>query len=251
MTISSFDVREGACSRCGIRDRAICGAMCMDELVALSRISHTRKFDAGSTILVAEEPATLFANVVSGVVKLNQVSADGRQQIVGLLFPSDFLGRAFVRSNPHFAQAATDVVACVYPYNSFEKLLRNHPALEHRLFERTLNDLDAAREWMFLLGRKTAREKVASLLHLIASRYVAPDSGCQAHPAKTNHARFTLPLSRSDIADFLGLTIETVSRQLTHLKNDGVIHLLSTHDILIPDLRRLEGGSQGKHQAVA
>ena len=251
MNISSLDVRAGACSRCDIRDRAICGAMSMEELVALRRISHTRKFDAGSTILVAEEPATFFANVVSGVVKLNQVSSDGRQQIVGLLFPSDFLGRAFVRSNPYFAQAATDVVACVYRYDSFEKLLRDHPALEHRLFERTLNDLDAARDWMFVLGRKKAREKVASFLHLIASRYAASDAGCKEHPSETNHARFTLPLSRSDIADFLGLTIETVSRQLTHLKNDGVIHLLSTHDILVPDLRRLEGGSQGKHQAVA
>lgn len=240
---------QNSCNTCAVRHRAICGALSDDELAGLSRIGRQRKFRAGDIILADEEPTTFFANVVSGVIKLEKTSADGRQQIVGLVFAPDFLGRAYSRFNPYFAQAATDAEVCTFPHAGFERLLRSHPGLEHRLFENTLNELDSAREWMFVLGRKSAQEKVASFLHLIAKRQ--PMIGCATIDASMHAARFELPLTRADIADFLGLTIETVSRQLSNLKRQGTIQLVSGREVVVPDLRKLESKAQGDDEAVA
>src|SRR5262249_57473822 len=121
-------------------------------------------------IMSDQEPVTFFANVISGTIKLTKGIADGRQQIVGLLFPPDFLGRTFSRSNPYFAEAASDVEVCVFPSEAFERLIDLYPELQHRLFERTLDELDAAREWMLLLGPKTPEEKAPSFLLLLPRR---------------------------------------------------------------------------------
>lgn len=250
MSQDPVQLGRNTCVTCAVRNRAVCGALNDAELQGLNRIGRIRQFKAGDIILADEEPTSFFANIMSGVVKLEKTSADGRQQIVGLVFASDFLGRTFSASNPYFAQAATDVEACTFPQAAFEGLLRQHPELEHRLFENTLNELDSAREWMFVLGRKSAQEKVASFLHLIAKRQPLLSCG---HDAEQNphFARFELPLTRADIADFLGLTIETVSRQLSHLKRQGTIQLVSGREVIVPDLRRLESKAQGNDEAVA
>ncbi len=249
MAHDSIRLRQSSCETCAVRHRTVCGALSNEELTSLSRIGRMRKFKAGDIILADEEPTTFFANVISGVIKLEKTSVDGRQQIVGLVFAPDFLGRAYSRSNPYFAQAATDTEICTFPHTGFEQLLRNHPGLEHRLFENTLNELDSAREWMFVLGRKSAQEKVASFLHLIAKRQ--PMIGCQPIELGAHAARFELPLTRADIADFLGLTIETVSRQLSNLKRQGTIQLVSGREVVVPDLRKLESKADGDDEAVA
>jgi len=219
---------------------AICDALNAEEIKALTRISRRRTVPAGQTILGEGESHTIFANIVSGVVKLTKTLDDGRQHIIGLLFPSDFLGRAFRKDNPYFAEAATGVELCVFPASGFEKLLPGHPGLEHRLFEFTLTELDACQEWMLLLARKKAEERVASFLLMIAKR--VPSLGC-SHPERRNGIHFQLPLSRSEISDCLGLTIETVSRQMTRLKTKGVIELVNYREILIPDVRALQAAA--------
>jgi CRP/FNR family transcriptional regulator len=103
-----------------------------------------------------------------------------------------------------------------------------------RLLEMTLDELDAAREWMLLLGRKTAREKIASLLAIIARR----DASLKPKTAKGGIV-FDLPLTREEMADYLGLTLETVSRQVSALKRDGVIELEGKRHIIVPDFDRL------------
>jgi CRP/FNR family transcriptional regulator len=221
------------CRHCKVRHRAVCGAMDDDQIAKLSAIAHRRKVPAGQVIMSDAEPASFFANIISGTAKLTKTTADGRQQIVGLLFPPDFLGRAFKRSNPYFAEAASDLEICVFPKDAFERIAAEYPELEHRLFERALDELDAAREWMLLLGRKTAEEKVADFLYLLARRSL------MTHCADHITASFELPLSRADIADYLGLTIETVSRQLTRLKTSGVICLVNNRLIAVPDLEAL------------
>jgi CRP/FNR family transcriptional regulator len=172
------------------------------------------------------------------VVKLTKSLADGRQQIVGLQFASDFIGRPFRAHSPYFAEAATDVELCTFPRAPFESLVREFPGLEHRLFEHTLDELDAAQEWMLLLGRKTAEERVASLLLMIAKRMSAV--GCSSAAAGLNFVEFDLPLTRTDIADHLGLTIETVSRQITRLRGMNLIKLKGARRIVVPDLSALE-----------
>lgn len=117
-----------------------------------------------------------------------------------------------------------------------ERLLTEFPDLEHRLFQLTLEELDACRDWTLLLGRKTAEERVANFLLNIALR--APNLGCH-HKPSMDFVRFELPLSRADMADYLGLTIETVSRQITKLKSKNIINAPNYREIIVPSLDRL------------
>ncbi|WP_417519448.1 Crp/Fnr family transcriptional regulator [Minwuia sp.] len=243
MQMMSLNGEVMRCSSCAIRHRAVCGALSEDELAAINAIARQRIVKAGETILNADEEITFFANIVAGSVKLTKIMADGRQQIVGLQFAPDFLGRAFRERSPYFAEAATDVELCVFPKKEFERLLSEKPGFEMRLFQDTLNELDAARDWMLLLGRKTASEKVASFLEMIARR--SPMIGC-AHTAEQAGVSFHLPLTRSDIADYLGLTIETVSRQIGKLKSAGIVELHATREVSVTDMDGLRAAASSE-----
>ena len=120
---------------------------------------------------------------------------------------------------------------CCFHRKPFEDLLQKTPHVRERLLEMALDELDAARDWMLLLGRKTARERIASLLALIVKRTVRPDGGVMG-----DSNRIELPITRETMANYLGLTIETVSRQLTKLRKDGIIDIDGKRGILIPDL---------------
>lgn len=235
MAIHTLNMIPARCENCVLRHRSICAALSEAELNDFSRIARQRKIAAGQVI--NGEDDVVLANIVTGVIKLTKTLSDGRQQIVGLQFPPDFLGRIYTETTPYFAEAATDVELCAFPRSGFETMLNRYPNLEHRLFEHTLDELDSAREWMLLLGRKTAQEKVASLLLMMASR--APNIGCH-HAPELEFARFTLPLTRADLADYLGLTLETVSRQITKLKTKGIIELVDNREIIVPDIKALE-----------
>jgi CRP/FNR family transcriptional regulator, anaerobic regulatory protein len=143
--------RIDRCRICAIRHQAVCGALSNDEIQALSAVARQRILKAGDVIQNAEDEVSSFANIVSGVVKLSKVLSDGRQQTVSLQFPPDFLGRAYRTRSPFYAEAATDVELCVFPKRSFEALMADQPELESRLFQNTLDELDAARDWMLLL----------------------------------------------------------------------------------------------------
>ena len=228
--------RQTTCDTCAVRHRAVCGALSDEEIMRLNAIARFKRYSPGQVILRDNEEPDYFANVVAGVVKLTKSLADGRQQIVGLQFASDFLGRLFRARNPCFAEAASEVTLCTFERGRFERLAAELPGIERRLFEHALDELDAAREWMLLLGRKSAGEKVASFLLLVARR--TREVGCDASAA-LDFARFELVLSRNEIADYLGLTIETVSRQITALKRSGVIELKGTRTVVVPALARL------------
>lgn len=230
--IADLDGIPVSCRTCEARHRGICGVLKADELVELSRYTHKEAHESGAGIVAEGCETGSYANVMSGVVKLSKVLEDGRQQVVGLQFAPDFLGRLFAGESAVTAEAASDVELCVVPKPAFERLLAETPALEHRITQQTLRELDEARDWMVTLGRKSALEKVASFLHRIAT-HADPDGGY------VTTARFDLPLSRGDIADFLGLTIETVSRQLGKLKRIGVVRLEGIRGVEIPDLGAL------------
>jgi CRP/FNR family transcriptional regulator len=221
------------CQACEARHRGICGALTPGELTQLARTTRQTRITAGQELMAESEPSSGYANVMSGVIKLSKMLADGRQQIVGLQFAPDFLGRPFARDNPVTAEAASNVGLCRFSKSAIDALLADSPDLEHRMYQQTLRELDEARDWMVTLGRKTAAEKVASFLYLIAT-HIDPTVN-----DTSSSARFELPLTRADIADFLGLTIETVSRQLTKLRTDKVIEITHNRQVLIPDLDRL------------
>jgi CRP/FNR family transcriptional regulator, anaerobic regulatory protein len=221
------------CQACEARHRGVCGALEPHQLVALAKTSSKRKVSAGSELVGDAEAVASYSNVLSGVVKLSKTLSDGRQQIVGLQFAPDFLGRPFKSESAVNAEAATDLSLCSFPKPAMDRVIAESPELEHRLLKQTLKELDEARDWMVTLGRKTAGEKIASFLLLIA-RNIDPT----ADPDRRG-ASFTLPLTRADIADFLGLTIETVSRQMTKLRTDGVIEIENNRDVRVADLARL------------
>lgn len=218
------------CRSCEARHGGVCSSLSPAQLVELSKHSSRRKLEAGNELIGQGESVSSYANILNGVVKLSKMMSDGRQQIVGLQFAPDFLGRPFVGESNMTVEAATDVNICTFPRNVVDRILNQSPQMEHRLYDQSLKELDEARDWMLTLGRKSAQEKVASFLYLIATH---------VDPENDDKSSFDLPLSRADIADFLGLTIETVSRQMTKLRKEGVIHIENNRHVTVPDLDRL------------
>lgn len=221
-----------ACDTCVVRNRAICAALDTEELKALNAIGRRRMLEPGESLMWEGEDSVLVANVVDGVLKLSTGTEDGREQIVGVVYPSDFIGRPFGSTSGHGVTALTQAKVCVFSRRDFDAFAREHPALEHKLLQRTLAELDRTRRWMLLLGRKSASEKLASFLLEMSERLVQP--GCDT-TVETPLRRFALPFSRQQVADVLGLTIETVSRQFTRLKADGLIDLPSRREVVILD----------------
>lgn len=223
------------CGDCPIRHRAVCARCESDELQRLEQIKYYRSYQAGQTVIWSGDRMDFVASVVSGIATLTQTMEDGRRQMVGLLLPSDFVGRPGRPTAAYDVTATTDVVMCCFRKKPFEEMMVQTPHLAQRLLEMTLDELDSAREWMLLLGRKTAREKIASLISIIARR----DAALHLRHAK-GALNVDLPLTREEMADYLGLTLETVSRQISALKRDGVIHLEGKRRIVIPDFDRLQ-----------
>lgn len=225
-----------SCSTCLVRNRAICSALAEDELVTLNRMGRQRTVGAGQSLIWEGDDSLMVANVIEGVLKLTTSTSDGREQIVGIVYPSDFIGRPFGAESQHTVTALTEATVCAFTRGDFDGFARQHPDLEHKLLQRTLTELDRARHWMLLLGRKSANERIASFLLEMSERLV--EGGCDG--ANSPLRRFVLPFGRQQIADVLGLTIETVSRQLTRMRSDGIIDLPSRREIEIHDRERLE-----------
>ena len=217
------------CQACAIRNRAICADLDSEELSLLNSIGRQRRLRAGEQLLWEGDEAVLVANVVEGVLKLATFTADGKEQILGLAYPSDFLGRPFGETTPYGVEALTDAHVCVFQRADFDRFAREHPRLEHKLLERTLAELDRTRRWMLLLGRMSAEQKLASFLLEMEDRMA--NGGCA--PSFGEPKIWQLPLSRQQIADVLGLTIETVSRQFSRMKADGLIDLPSRREVVL------------------
>ena len=215
------------CRACEARHQGTCGALDRRQLAQLGRGATRREVAPGTELVAPGRPISAFANILSGVVKLTKLMPDGRQQIVGLQFAPDFLGRPFADSSDLSAEAASTVRICAFSRSDFETMVGQSPALEHHLYRQALRELDDARDWMMTLGQKSAREKVASFL-LLLGQHIDP-------LARRCADRFDIPLKRSDIADFLGLTIETVSRHITFLRKAKIIDVEKNRLVTIID----------------
>jgi CRP/FNR family transcriptional regulator len=229
MTRIDLQIAKTACSDCPIRHRAICATCEPEELDRLSEMKSYRSWRAGETILLEGADLPFVGSIVSGCATLTRSMEDGRVQMVGLLMPSDFVGRHDRDIAAYEVVAATDVTFCLFKRAEFRQMLAETPHVMERMLKMSLDELDAARDWMILLGRKTAREKVATLLANILRR--AASSG---HPLRAE-----LPLTRDAMASYLGLTIETVSRQMTSLRKAGIIEMQGHRGITCADLPAL------------
>lgn len=200
----------------------------------LMAISSLQKKAPGETLFAEGDEADSVYEVVRGMVRLYKLLPDGRRLITGFLSVGHLLGLAPEGVCVYTAEAISEVTLCRYKRAAFDRLIDEVPGFAKRLLTMTSHELRAAQDRMLLLGRKSAAEKVASFLLLMA------DQQCN-----DSMDEIDVPMTRSDIADYLGLTIETVSRTLTQLKRDGLITLPTAARIQIADRERLEELSAG------
>jgi CRP/FNR family transcriptional regulator len=225
------------CQACESRPVSVCSAIDDHDLHRLAAAATVIEIAPGKTFINEGDPAEFFYNLTLGTVKLYKLLPDGRRQITGFAHRGDFLGLAVSQSYAFSAEAVEPVRFCRFSRNTLRGVLDEFPALEKRLLDFASNELVAAQEQMLLLGRKTARERVASFL-LSQEARTAP---CR-HEAP---AVMILAMTRSDIADYLGLTIETVSRTFTRLKNEGMIGIPTTDKVQLLDREGLAELAEG------
>lgn len=224
------------CAHCDVRSVSVCSAIDDRDLNRLAEMAEVVNVESGRTFIDEGEKADAFFNITAGTARLYKLLPDGRRQITGFAGVGHFLGLAVSATYAFSAEAVDAVRVCRFSRPRLRRLLEDFPAMEQRLLDVAANELVAAQEQMLLLGRKTARERLASFL-------VARSAG--STPCGPNQARLHLPMGRGDIADYLGLTIETVSRTLTRLKSEKLIEIPTTTDIVIRDRDGLEALAGG------
>lgn len=221
----------GGCAACAVRGLTVCAPLNPSGLAEVEGLSTQVVLQGGDQLFDEGQRAEHVFNVTEGTLKIFKLLPDGRRQVTGFLFAGDFLGLASQETYAYSAEAVTPARLCRFQRRQLDGLLGRQPEMERRLLSKASHELAEAQEQMLLLGRKTARERVASFLLLLARR--ARQRGAVADP-------INVPMSRTDIADYLGLTTETVSRTFTRLKNDGTIRLLPGGKVSLLDRGSLE-----------
>ena len=217
------------CLTCGARAFSVCHVIDDADLEKLSAASVTVSVQPGHTFIEEGDPAEHFFNVTAGTAKLYKLLPDGRRQVTGFAGVGYFLGLAVSSSYAFSAEALEPVKVCRFSRAKLRGLLDDFPALEKKLLEVASNELVVAQEQMLLLGRKTARERLASFL--IARANLIPH--CPGRGSVSVAERIHLPMTRSDIADYLGLTIETVSRTLSKFRGEKLIEIPNNAEIVL------------------
>ena len=213
-------VRGDECKFCNVRSLSVCAALDPDELSFLEDISGDSAFEEKSALFREEDHVVSIYNITSGVVRLVRSLPDGRRQITGFALPGDFLGLSLEKSWTFTAEAVTEVRACRFKRSIFEDFSDRKPQLMKRMHEFATHELSLAQDHMVLLGRLTAEEKIATFLVTMKRRWTR----VEGHEL----GLIRLPMGRQDIADYLGLTIETVSRVINQMQRDRKL-------VIVPD----------------
>ncbi|MBX9458944.1 MAG: Crp/Fnr family transcriptional regulator [Rhizobium sp.] len=233
MSAARHSVDEAAvparCRTCTSRQHGFCSDLTVGELHRLSPHVSRRRADAASQVLSQGLANTSYVHLLDGVVKLTALVRDGTEQIVGLRFAGDFLGQRFARDVGFTAAAATDVEYCRVSKPALDALADQSTRIAHRMHRWVATELDETRGLMLALAQRDARQKVAGLLYRISQRQ---------SPAALR-TTLDLPLSRSEMGNYLGITVETVSRQLSRLKREGLISIERKTLVTIEDMGRL------------
>lgn len=214
-----------SCDLCRIRENSICADLGAKELVHVEKTMARRTVAKGSALMAESEPNDSLYVLVQGSFRLSKVLEDGRRQITGFLFPGDFVGVRTTSANAYSAEALEDSRVCQFPHKFLDAIATDCPGVKDRLIARGQTEYHKAQDHIVLLGKKTAEERVESFLQLVANSIGETESpGVVATP---------LPMPRQDIADYLGLRLETLSRTLSNLKRKGMIREISRHHVLL------------------
>jgi CRP/FNR family transcriptional regulator len=225
-----------ACLQCNLGDLAFCHGLPEPELRRLMTIQGCVRFDPQDTLFNEGDGAAYLFSPLNGAVKTYKLMADGRRQITGFFFRGDLFGFSPNGLYGYTAEAITGVSLCRFPVAKLEGIYPTAPTLVREVLRRSMVKLTHFHEHTLLLGRKSAPEKLASFLLSLSQRAV--ERGDTASPVM-------IPMGRADVADYLGLTIETVSRTLTKFKASGLLELPNPSTVALRDpgaLRRIADG---------
>jgi CRP/FNR family transcriptional regulator len=221
------------CASCPVRSTSFCDVVPNCDLKAFAKKRTPIHYEPHQTIVCEGELATSIFNVVSGVVKLSRSLPDGRTHIIGFRLPGELFATSENDTYTSSAEAITQVGLCAFPRSFLTREVRDYPRLQTRLLSLSYRQLAASEDQILLLGRMTAREKVARFLCVYGRKPFCDD--------KKQLQRAQLPMNRIEIAGFLGLTVETVSRILSSLRRGGIITVGRTsHSIHVADVDALE-----------
>src|SRR5690349_4288261 len=219
------------CDVCAVRDRAACAALDPGQRRDLAKLGHHRTLKRGETLFAAGDDNALTATLTKGVLKVSSFDEDGTEHILSLIHPAGFAGELFAARAHHDIIALTDCELCVFPRPEYEGALERFPELARAMLRRSTQDLVETRSLLASVTSRSAIQRVAAFL--LDMGRAANEAEC--HPA----IDFDMILTRGEIASLLGLTIETVSRQLTKLEMEGVIRRKGARSILLLDAGRL------------
>ncbi len=217
--------RPASCDLCAVRERSICADLGLREFEQIEKTMARRAISQGRALMVEGEANDNLYILVQGSFRLLKHLEDGRRQITGFLFPGDFIGVRPTAASAYSAEALEDSRVCVFPHNFLNALAADCPGVKDRLIARGQTEYHKAQDHIVLLGKKTAEERVESFLYLVAKSAGADDAG--------GTLETPLPMPRQDIADYLGLRLETLSRTLTGLKKKGAITELHRHSVVL------------------
>jgi CRP/FNR family transcriptional regulator len=209
-----------------VRSQALCSVLDCTDLKEFKNLGWTIRLEPGQTLFHEGDPATRVFTLTRGTLKLYKLLPDGRRHVSGFMYPGDFLGISVDDEHAFTAEALEEAQLCWFPRNRFDDFVESHPSLERELYRTAAHELAAGQRQMLLLGRKTAMERLASFLLSLAN-----PAGPENRSAKT----VRLPMSRSDIADYLGLTKETVSRVLSAMRRDRLVRLHAIDQVELID----------------
>jgi CRP/FNR family transcriptional regulator len=213
-----------------VRSLSVCGALDEGELRVLARLSQRVRLSSRTPLFSEGDRSDAAYNVSEGTIRLSKLLPDGRRQIVGFALPGDFIGVAPDACYGLSADAIGPATVCRLMKEPFACFVKSKPHMLQRMNDFARQELVLAQDHMVSLGRRSAEEKLAAFL--VGWRNRLRRIG---RAAKTVY----LPMSRQDIADYLGLTVETVSRTLTKLERDGVI-VIVPGGIRLMDTERAE-----------
>jgi len=221
---------ETRCAVCKIRTYSFCRCLPEEKLKIFSEISKEKEFKDKETIFLQQEDSKNLYNITKGNVKIYRLLSDGRIQIIGFLYPGDFFGSYKKGKYNYSSEAIGEVRSCVFKQEYLDNYLEKNMRLAKELLHMTSHELTLAQDRMGVLGKMNANERVAKFILNISEQRAR--IGWQSNPV-------SLPMTRQDIADYLGLTLETVSREITRFKTSNLIKLMNTKQIFIVDKIKL------------
>jgi CRP/FNR family transcriptional regulator, anaerobic regulatory protein len=224
------------CGPCNARASGICSGVARRNLARLAGLAQIVEVGRRQTLIQEGMPGEHFCTLILGSAKLFKLLPDGRRQIVGFAYPGSFLGMAPDGRYAFGVEALEPIRICRLSPEMLCSALEDFRAVERRLLAIATRDLIQAQEHVLLLGRKTMMERIASFLL---------DQAARPQPRSVRWPRIRLPMSRIDIADYLGVTVETISRTLAKLKQRRVIAVPNVHELVILDPSGLEELAEG------